>query len=150
MSKLLSRNLNSTDMPVDDPVACSAGLIYITRVVKGPKSGMAGGLLQTFIQLGYCVGPSFGTLVLRKAVATLSATTNKSAIANQSLVFTGYAAQDHARTRYASGLSYDAEAFPPASYLHGLKLSAWALSALCLSGQFNLDRHRSMYGGSIG
>jgi len=61
-----------TDIPLDGSAACSAGLIYITRVVKGPKSGMAGGLFQTFIQLGYCVGPSFGTLVLRKAITTPS------------------------------------------------------------------------------
>jgi hypothetical protein len=64
---------SSVDVPLDE-IACSAGLIYITQVVKGPKSGMAGGLFQTFIQLGYCVGPSFGTLVLRKTTTRLIAT----------------------------------------------------------------------------
>lgn len=47
--------------------AGSAGLIYMTQMVKGPTSGMAGGLFNTLVQFGMSLGPCIATLILRQS-----------------------------------------------------------------------------------
>jgi len=51
--------------------AGSAGIIYVTRVITESRTGMGTGLWQTVIQLGLCLGPSIGTLVLRESPCVL-------------------------------------------------------------------------------
>jgi hypothetical protein len=48
-------------------IAGSAGLIYITKMMTGARAGLAGGLYGTFIQLGFSLGPTVGTIGLRKS-----------------------------------------------------------------------------------
>ncbi|KAG7529043.1 hypothetical protein FFLO_05805 [Filobasidium floriforme] len=90
--------------------AGSAGLIYTTKMMTGARAGLAGGLYGTFIQLGFSLGPSVGTIGLR------------------------YIAEKNARRAgiNVDGAAYDEPSFPPSSYLYGLQRASWILAALSL------------------
>jgi predicted MFS family arabinose efflux permease len=114
--------------------AGSAGLIYITKMMTGAKAGLAGGLYGTFIQLGFSLGPSVGTIGLREsAMGQVSYATVLIAL----IRFSGYIAEKNARRQGTNTgqSSYDEPSFPTSSYLYGLQCASWILAALSLFGE---------------